>query len=56
MKKESPENIHQQDVNLREAVARRVRKYPQRPQGLDERVMERMASGSHAPHFTPPQT
>ncbi len=56
MKKESPENIHQQDVNLREAVARRARKYPQRPQGLDERVMERMASDSHAPHFTPPQT
>ena len=55
MKKESPENIHQQDVNLREAVARRARKYPQRPQGLDERVMERMASGSHAPHFTPPR-
>ena len=34
MKKESPENIHQQDVNLREAVARRARKYPQRPQGF----------------------
>lgn len=55
MKKESPENIHQQDVNLREAVARRARKYSQRPQGLDERVMERMASDSHAPHFTPPR-
>lgn len=56
MKKESFENTRQQDVNLREAVARRARKCSQRPQGLDERVMERMASDSQTRHFPPPQT
>lgn len=55
MKKESFENTRQQDVNLREAVARRARKCSQRPQGLDERVMERMASDSQTRHFTPPR-
>ncbi|MBR2629949.1 MAG: hypothetical protein IKD25_00215 [Bacteroidaceae bacterium] len=46
MKKDSFENNHQKDVNLREAVARRACRCPQKPAGLDERVMARMESES----------